>query len=73
LRINFKEAVKKYLETIKDTEKAEELQNKINSFSFFDETFEDKWNYNWGGIYKSFFITSQGGAYKSYLTSTWNA
>jgi hypothetical protein len=60
LQVNLKDAVKKYLETIKNAEKAEELQNKLLSFNFFNETFEDKWSFNWSGIYKSFFVEAHG-------------
>jgi len=32
------------------------MKEKIDDF--FSRTFADKWEYNWGGLYKSFFVES---------------
>ena len=41
--------------------------------SYFQKTFENKYNYKWSWIDDSFFITSASNTNLSYLKSTWNA
>lgn len=48
-----------------------DFNDRINDY--FYRTFAQEWDYNWSGLYKSFFIESAGNGYNSFLTSTWNA
>lgn len=47
-----------------------DLKEKVDNY--FLRTFEDRWQYDYSWLYKSFFVKSSSNKYVGYLTSTWN-